>query len=192
MNQKDEKIVMYDSPEAAKQGKKLLFGWWSRKGRYYAPGKEAEHMARWDGCTHRRCDCGEIMERMWTKCAKCREKAEVERHAARETAEWDGKGPIYSETIDRFFMGWSEVEDYCVDQDPPVAYKDLRLLACQPIMAQPIDPFDYYGDNLPEEDDGSLPHEIVMAFKRLNEEIRACTTPLAWEPSKIAVRIGES
>jgi len=50
-NKEPEKIVPYDSAEAASI--QTVTGWVSRSGRFWG---NDEHMARYDGCTHRKCD----------------------------------------------------------------------------------------------------------------------------------------
>lgn len=60
-----------------------------------------------------------------------------------------------------------------------------------PAKTDETDPEEYYQDLLPTDEEGSLPTEIEEAFGRLNEAIRACRTPLSWEPGKFAVKLEE-
>ena len=67
----NKKVIMFDSDEAA-QYKTNLSGWVSRDNHFFG---EDEHMARYVGCTHRKCeDCGEPTEKGWLVCDNCREK----------------------------------------------------------------------------------------------------------------------
>jgi len=52
---KEEKIILYDSDEAAT--KVQIWAWKDSKGRYHLN----ENTARYSGSTHRKCDCGELM-----------------------------------------------------------------------------------------------------------------------------------
>ena len=184
---KEEMIVMYDSPEAAHESVLTVDGksspcWVSRHGKVYNQ-RDAEHLARYDGCTHRACGlCGAPTERHYTACDKCREAAAVKRHAERERRPLNGEY-IYSNAADEFFDEWSDVESYCEEHGTTPA--DLRLLICEPVMAREIDPNDYYADDLP--DDCGVPKEIEDAFQALAEAIRDCKTPLSWRPTKFAV-----
>ena len=63
MIKETEKIVMYDSPEAATYRTDIK-GWVSRDGHFYGDnGPSAEHGARWSGCTHMNCKCGTSMRK---------------------------------------------------------------------------------------------------------------------------------
>jgi hypothetical protein len=78
-----QEMVLYDSPEAA-QFVTGISGWVNRHGMFYGNGKDAEDMARWSGCTHKKCECGNIMEKRWTMCDVCRERNSIERYKDRE------------------------------------------------------------------------------------------------------------
>lgn len=75
-NKEPEKIVPYDSAEAASI--QTVTGWVSRSGHFWG---NDEHMARYDGCTHRKCDACEtlIPVRGYTICDQCREAKEIEK-----------------------------------------------------------------------------------------------------------------
>lgn len=177
-----EKIVMYDSEEAATY-RHNIEGWVDRHGIFCG---ESEDMARWRGCTHKPCSkCGKPARKSYTVCDECRRKAEAEKFEARERKDWDEKGPVYSDALDCFFDSWDEINDAADENE--IEVEDLRLLICEPVFAREIEPEDYYHDLLP--DDGSLPAEIEEAFKTLNNAIRDCKTPLSWEPGKFAVRL---
>jgi hypothetical protein len=177
-----EKIVMYDSDEAATY-RHNIGGWVDRHGIFC--GKD-EDLARYRGCTHRPCSkCGKPAPKSYTVCDECQRKTEAEKFEARERKDWDEKGPVYSDTLDSFFTSWDEIIDAADEYEMEV--EDFRLLICEPVFAREIEPEDYYQDLLPDE--GSLPTEIKEAFEKLNEAIRNCETPLSWEPGKFAVKL---
>jgi ribosomal protein S27AE len=62
------------------------------------------------------------------------------------------------------------------------------LIICDPVLATPIDPNEYYSDSLPD-DGGTVSDKLDDAFDRLNEVIRK-EKPLSWVPGKYAVDIG--
>src|ERR1035441_3784975 len=100
----EPKIVLYDSPEAA-TFQTGLSGWVSRTGRWWG---NDEHMARWEGCTHKKCACGEITEKGY--CKACRDKKDDEKFWARPRVEWDGKAMLYSEWNDKYYDSPAEAE----------------------------------------------------------------------------------
>lgn len=178
-----EKIVMYDSEEAATY-RHNIEGWVDRHGTFC--GKD-EDLARHRGCTHRICHkCGnKPAPKSRPICDECWSKYEAEKFEARERKDWDEVGPVYSDTLDCFFTSWDEIND-AADENEMEA-EDLRLIICEPVFSREIEPKDYYHDLLPDE--GTLPPEIEEAFKALNATIRNCKTPLSWEPGKFAVRL---
>lgn len=178
-NNEPEKIVPYDSSEAASI--QTVTGWVSRSGRFWG---NDEHMARYDGCTHRKCDACEtlIPVRGYTICDQCREAKEIEKWQAMPRQEWDGKSLLYSQAADAFFQDADDLSNHCEENE--CTPQSLRLVICDPQYARQIDAEDHYSDELPE--DGDLPPELEEAFERLNEVIRSCRTPLSWIPGKFA------
>lgn len=132
--EKDE-VIMYDSPEAAQI--KTLTGWVSSgkggsRAAYYA---NNEHNARWAGCTHVKCECGNIMEKVWTKCESCRHKARVERYNDLPFKKWDYKEPVCTWDGDKYFFDLESLEDHMFYSEEP----QINLLICEPIHFTPID-----------------------------------------------------
>src|SRR5271157_1294654 len=121
MVNKEEKIILYDSPEAAQL--KDLKLWVSSKGRAY----NEEHLARWDGSTHKECECGRgLVEKTWVVCERCRAENDHKRYLALPLVEWDGEAPLYDDCCGKyFFFGESEIADYCENHD--ISEDDLRL-----------------------------------------------------------------
>ena len=91
--------ILYASEEAAKQT--TVTGWVSRHGKFYG---ENEHLARWDGCTHRICGCGNEMERAYTACQQCRSKKHREQYEAMPFKEWDGVAMLVLYGDDTYFQ----------------------------------------------------------------------------------------
>lgn len=178
----EKKIVMYASDEASKQI--TTTGWLSADGRFW--GKD-EHMARWCGCTHMLCACGEVMDKSYTICRTCRDKASDERYAALERKLWDGKAPICIYGGDQYFWDEDGLIEYCEALDCTPA--DLQLVFCEPTYAKEICGSEYFCDDLAG--DCELPGELEDAFEELNKRIREFREPLSWFPGKVAVLIPE-
>lgn len=52
----EEKIIMYDTPAAAMY-RTGIEGWVSSDGHFFGKGERAEHLARYSGSTHHKCEC---------------------------------------------------------------------------------------------------------------------------------------
>jgi hypothetical protein len=172
-----DKTILYDSEEAA-QFKTGLSGWVDSKGTFW--GKH-EDMARYSGCTHKICECGNPMQKHWLRCEECREKRDIEKYDSMERKEWDGETPLYSHSADRYFFDADELLDYMEEYE--CTEKDLRLIICKPVFLRQLDD-DYFS---PEE--GELSIAVQNAIDELNEVIRE-EGAVAWEPSKFAVKEG--
>lgn len=170
----DKKIIMYDSPEAA-TFRTNLSGWVTGGGLYY--GKD-EHIARWAGCTHIKCECGSIREKSYTICEECRRKKSNERYAALPFVEWDRDTPLTEWDGDKYFFSEEDIAEYCEEHE--INPSELRLVVCTPNYLHPV-----YGDNwsdeLPEE--GELPPAIEKLVKELNEAIKK-EGPVSWSQGK--------
>ena len=83
--------VMLDSPEAA-TFRTDIKGWVSRDGIFYGDKPDSERIARWAGCTHRKCeDCGADSPKSYTICEKCRTNKRDGVYAGREDKDWDAE-----------------------------------------------------------------------------------------------------
>lgn len=175
-------IVLYDSPEAAKIVTGIS-GWADRHGRFWGNGEDAKHLAQWSGCTHMKCECGNIMEKRWIKCESCREKQVLEKFQAMPRKDWDGEGALYSAEFDKFFFSWDEVFDFAREEDCET--DQMQLIICEPVPLTQIET-DFWEGDLPE--DGELPDEVVAALDKLNRAIDRAG-PVAWEPGSCAVAL---
>lgn len=178
----ENKIIMYDSEEAAK--KVTITGWLSSKGRFYPDQlQNNEHLARYDGCTHGKCECGNIREIHYTICKNCVYKKEVENYLALPKQDWDGETPLYSESLDKYYFDFDSIEDDMTEEN--ISIDDMRLVICKPIYASQIDE-NYWYDDLAEDEE--LPDELQKAVDQLNKVIKSLP-PLSWYPGKVAAII---
>jgi hypothetical protein len=135
------KIIMYESDESAifREG---ISGWVSSSGRFW--GKD-EHMARYEGSTHKLCECGKVVAKGWIKCESCRDKDAAEKYAVMPFKEHAGE-PLVVFRDDRYFWDVESVYDHMLD----VGSADLKLVICEPQFAPEIDE-NYADDLLPED-----------------------------------------
>ena len=176
MKNQDTKMVMFDSYEAA-QFRTGLSGWVSRHSHYWG---NDERAARYDGCTHTRCeDCGEPVDRGRLICPKCHEARSIKRYNAMPKEVWNGKGMLYSDATNKYFSGWDEVEDFLDDGE---TIESFRLIICEP-QYLPLLAYDYGCDELPE--DGELPDAVIVAIEEFNKVIREVGA-VSWMPGKKA------
>lgn len=179
MKNKSNKIVMFDSDEAA-SFKTNISGWVSRQGHFWG---DDERAARYDGCTHTRCeDCGKPVDRGRLICQKCHNIRQIKKYNTLPKEEWDEKGMIYSNAADRYFMDWEEVDAFIENEGGKV--EELRLVICEPQYLPLLDSFDYGYDSLAE--DGELPDAVVQAIEDFNKVIKNVGA-VSWHPVNKAV-----
>lgn len=168
---KNEKVVMYDSPEAASL--QTVTGWVARGGQFW---DNDEHMARYVGSTHKVCsvDSGHgVVERNYC-CEKCRATKLQAKFDAMARADWDGTTPLVVFDSDTYFFDEDSVRDWLLDND--IALEDAQLVICKPNMACEFDG-DCWSDDLPE--DGELSTRLQAAIEELNKVARS-EPPLSW------------
>ncbi len=177
---KNKIVIMFDSDEAAHL-QTGISGWVSRHGLFMG---NDERAARYDGCTHRRCeDCGKPCEKSWLVCAECREKRDIARYNAMPKEEWDEKGMLYSAAANKYFSDWGEAEDSLEDDGGTI--ESLMLIICEPEYLPLLDPSDYGCDSLAE--DGELPDAVIQAIEDFNKVIKK-TGAVSWLPGKKAAK----
>jgi hypothetical protein len=176
------KKIFYDSQEAAQI--KTITGWVSSCNRFWGGD---EHMARWDGCTHQYCKCGNEVERSRIICSTCSSKLQDEKYMAMPFKCWDGKGLLVIYGDDTYFNDEDEVLEYCEEHE--ISPDALQLVICEPQYAWEIDT-DYFSDILPEDKtlDDCYP-ELAEAIERVNELIRKKETPLSWAAGKFRTKL---
>ena len=179
----DEKVVMYDSPEAATRVD--MPGWKSRLGHFY-PGDNAssEHGARWSGCTHMTCACGRVHDKERTICRACEAKIDCDKYYALEMVEWDETTPVCDYKSDNYFWDREDVLEHLFDvlEDAQKnGYEpESRLVICEPRYLHPID-CETWSDDLADE--GELSDEVGAAVDALNAVLKA-QGPSCWYPGK--------
>lgn len=171
----DFKIIHYDSDEAAKIV--TLTGWLSSDGRFWG---QDEHMARYSGCTHQKCDCGNITERGRTKCDDCSNKLHIERYNKKPFKEWDSQQFVYCEHYDKYFFNKGDLDDFIEEEE--IDAQSLMLVICDPQNFGELNN-DYWEDVLPENGDGELPKLLQEAVDNLNKIINTLS-PASWIPGK--------
>lgn len=174
---KKKEIIMYDSDEAASQ--KTLTGWVSSGKGGYPPhyyGND-EHMARWAGCTHLKCECGNIMEKAYTKCPSCRAKSARERYLKLPFKEWDGIEYVVDWDGDKYFFSLEELEDYMHDNE----IEEIDLLFCDPIGYSTINSEDIAGDS---HEDWEASDELEKKIEEFNKYI-STLPPHSYYPGKV-------
>ncbi len=176
MTKQKEPQVLYTDDTAAEHKTITITGWFSRNGKFYGTD---EHTARFDGCTHRTCQCGNIMTKHYTKCDSCIWKLKVERYNAYPYEEWDGKTPLCEFDGDKYFFDASDIDEYLEENE--MKPEDLMLVICKPNLARTIDA-EIWIDDLPE--DGELPKELQAKMDEMNELIKTLP-PISYSPSKI-------
>jgi hypothetical protein len=182
METKQEEIILFTDEKAAKLV--TLTGWLSNKGHFFGNGKEAENFARYDGCTHKLCDCGRIMTKGYTKCDDCRTKSRIEAYNALPFQEWDGKTLLAEWDGDQYFSDIGDIEDFCIEND--LTQEDLRLVICVPCRLSEIY-YDYWNSVWPEDMD-EPPAELQKHVEVLNKYIRNAP-PVSWAPGRIRTSV---
>lgn len=172
MENKEEKIVMYESDEAATFVTNIS-GWVSSNGHFY--GKD-ERAARYDGSTHHKCECGEIAERMYTCCKRCREKNDHARYMALPEVPFEEVECCMLWEDDKFFFDPGDVAEYLENND--LQPEDIQLQVCEAKDKLSHVHEEQWQDELPEE--GELPEEIRTALKALNEAIDNHSPTIWW------------
>jgi hypothetical protein len=175
----EEKIIMYDSPEAAKQV--TVTGWVSADRRFFG---DNEDMARYAGCTHKKCECGNIVKKGWVKCESCRGKDAHERFMALPFKEWDWKEVVCTTDSDKYFFSIDDLVCYMNDEfDEPL--QELDLLICVGQNMSTVGE-DFWADDLP--DDGEVPDELKKALAALNDVVKSLP-PQVYYPSKTRTKV---
>lgn len=168
---------MYDSSDAAKYITNIE-GWVSSTGRFFGKGKDAEHMARYEGCTHKTCECGGVAKKGFTKCEKCFYKASLDRYEMLPYQKYMGE-PVFSWDHDEYFYSEEDIIDYLEKND----LESIDLIMCEPQNYYPVNS-DYWDDIMPTDSDGDIPDELKEGLKVLNNIISKLP-PASYMPGKI-------
>lgn len=175
-----DKIVMYESAEAA-SFREGISGWVSSSGRFWG---NDEHMARYDGSTHKLCECGNVVAKRWIKCEACRAREADEKYAAMPFKPHAGE-PLVIFRDDRYFRDVESVYDHMLE----VGSTDLQLVICEPQVAPEI--YENYAEELLPEDmylDDVAP-ELSRRIAELNDYIASEKPILSWTGGKFRTSI---
>lgn len=181
--------ILFGSDEAAKFVHDIK-GWVSSDGRFFGTDEQS---ARYAGCTHSKCECGNIIEKHLTICEPCRivqlkqYSESFEKYENLTKKEWDGVTPLYSIITGDYFYSASELNMYLnnrVAANPSFKISNLYLVICDPVYPFHPDLYEIYKDTLPEGAD--LLPEIHDGFDALNKIISQHEIPLSWVPGKFA------
>ena len=182
-----KKFILYEDPSIVEYRTDIT-GWvGTNNRRYYGDSDDSEHMARYDSCTHKRCECGNLMRKHFTLCKVCREKKRIERYYKMPYKQYEQDMVVYSDTYDKYFFDYDSIIDFFEYEDIDLP-DDLRLIVCEPNKPYNIDPYDFYQDILPEEDI-DLPDDVLKAFDILNNALDKSDSVLSWEPGKYRTNV---
>jgi len=184
MEKTEETVILEDSPESATYRTDIK-GWVSRDGLFLGDRPDSERLARWNGATHKKCECGELIRKN-TWCQKCQNKKEKEAYEKMPKKKWDGEGMICCDG-DRYFHSIEEAEEYAEDNNNTLA--DLQLIICKPQYAHEIE-YDYWDDLLPEDIGLDEIHpELAKALEVVNAIIRKKDTPLSYVAGEFSLEL---
>lgn len=175
---KPENKILYDDTNAAKLVENIK-GWVDINGFFFGNMPDSEHRARYSSCTHLKCACGELMQKGWVKCEKCRKKDSIEKYNTLLFREYNGE-IVYSHLADEYFCDEDAIIDYCEDNE--IQPESLRLVFCKPLHFTEIDG-SIWDDALPE-DSEELPEKLIEAINALNATIKTLP-PASYIPSDI-------
>ncbi|MBE5254564.1 hypothetical protein H2P46_21815 [Mixta sp. Marseille-Q2057] len=185
MMQKEQVVVMYESPEAASI--QTVTGWVDRNGRFW--GKD-EDMARYAGSTHRICPKNPEHGARKTNgyCEQCYSENRQNYFASLERKAWSGE-PLVIFDDDTYFFDAESLADHCWEYG--VLPRELQLLICEPNRPREIDMVDHCEEIIPDGGDHhDIPEAIWEAAEALNKAIRE-SSPISWSGGKFAAIVSD-
>lgn len=173
----EEKIIMYDSPEA---GRLVTVEAWEVDNPNGKLWTKNEHSARWNNCTHMKCECGGVREKSYTICPECRLKKARERYLELPFKEWDGVSPVCTSNGDEYFFDEESLIIY-IEELEDQQTTEVSLLYCDPIYYNPIN-YDRVAEDT--HDEWEPPQALIDEVNKFNEFIKTLK-PHSWRPGKI-------
>lgn len=171
----EEKIVMFDTPGIAIP--ETLEVWKALDGRHYLT-KELAVQASY---THENClSCGKAVVERGRRCSECNHKFDMARWVARTQKSAGEDTMLYSDTLEAFFNGVSELCDAVSELEGTPDVRELRIRHCRPVYPDPLDEDTYLCDMLAE--DSEVPGELMELIADFNEKVKALNLILSWEP----------
>ena len=156
-----------------------LEAWKVNEQKYFIKKEKAiEHVI-----THKKCECGELMDKYRSLCHHCQtvewNKKYDERYSKMPFKEWDGKTYLVTHDGDKFFCDEGEIEDYLVENE--MKLEDLKLCICEPNHLPKINYEDLCEDIIPENQDAldKLCPDVLKKIDELNEFI-SNQPPISW------------
>lgn len=169
-----DKIIMYDSPEAGRFVTVQVWEVDNPNGKIYT---HQEHTARWNNCTHMKCDCGGIRPKSYTICENCIAKKKRERYNALPFEEWDLIKPVVDWDGDEYFFDIDTLNDYMYDNE----IEEIELLVCEPIHYRTIDSGTVADDSYDEWEPTKDLEDKIEEFNKFLKTL----PPHSWRPGKI-------
>jgi hypothetical protein len=182
----NEKIILEENAESFIE--QVTLDVWKVSDKKYFLNKEK---AINDVITHKKCDCGNLIDKYRNQCTDCQRKnwgeASITRYNNKPFLEWDGETMLCLFDDDKFFSDESEVLDYLAeendsrDEDDKLKIEDLQLCICAPNNAPLIDYEELCEDIIPEnvDDLSQIAPEILKRVNELNEFIKT-HKPISW------------
>lgn len=157
-----------------------LEGWTGADNLYYGKGDVGEQRARYANATHKKCKCGNAIEKTRYKCESCYLKSTYENFLKLPEIDWDGKSMIATYDDDKFFSSIDDAEEYCESNECDI--EDLQLVACEKrITISEVNIDDLNEEYCTENGDGVSHYHPDIAEKvdELNKAIRNAK-PCLW------------
>jgi hypothetical protein len=98
--------------------------------------------------------------------------------------EWDEKTPLCLYGSDQYLCNYSEILDYCEEND--LRPLELMLVLCEPVKLRTLDS-DFFADCLADEQE--LPAEIENAIDEFNAKIAAYPHVVSWVPTNKRIKL---
>lgn len=133
--------------------------------------------------THKKCECGDLMDKYRSKCHKCQSdewsKQSHERYLKKPFKEWNGEDILCIFDDGVFFEDESDIQDYLDSNDMEI--EELQLCICEPNQLPTIDYDEMCVDIMPEnvDDLSRLCPEVLKKVDELNEFIKN-HKPISW------------
>jgi len=184
----DKKIVMFDDPDLVEY-RTNLEGWTGPDGLYHGKGEEGEKRARYANSTHKKCECGNVMDKYRIVCRSCSSKKESERFNKLEAVDWDGESMISLYNDEKFFTDMDDVYEYCELEE--IDINDLRLMHCEKRISINHINIDELNEEYMTEDGQGVSEwhpEIAKKVEELNELI-SNTEPKLWFETNKRIKI---
>lgn len=166
--------IKFDSQEAAEY-RTNIEGWVSANGRFW--GKD-ERAARYDGCTHRKCEkegCENYTDKNRLYCQTHAFEKSKEVYLSKPYKEWDKEIPLVIYNDDRYFFSVEDLEEYLEENDS----QDIRLMVCQPNYLTHLDT-EQWREDLPEDWDlRDVDEKLENMVKEINKYIDTLP-PASW------------